>query len=184
MTSTVDNITNSSMDTSILETVADQTLERADLVDSISPSQAAAQEVFLTVVRELIGAYQAFTTYSDAYVRQTGLTPAQFDVIATLGNTPGLTMHHLANRTLVTKGTLTGIVDRLEQKGLVRREVPPGNRRCFMIQLTPAGQAVFESVYPAQVAHLKARFNQLNDSDLQQLQTSLEQLRLLFQPLA
>ncbi|MEB8492371.1 MarR family transcriptional regulator, partial [Acidithiobacillus ferriphilus] len=49
--------------------------------------ETAAKEPFLAVLRELAQAYHAFSAYSAAHVRQLGLTPAQFDVIATLGNT-------------------------------------------------------------------------------------------------
>jgi len=115
-----------------------------------SATQAAEKEPYMPVVRELVRAYQAFRSYSDAHIRQLGLTSSQFDVIATLGNTPGMTFNKLAEKTLTTKGELTGIIDRLEKKGLVRREVPPEDRRSFLAVLTPAGERVFEETLPAQ----------------------------------
>ena len=54
--------------------------------------KAVAQEPSLATIRALVRAYQAFARYSETFVRQYDLTPAQFDVIATLGNTQGLTM--------------------------------------------------------------------------------------------
>ncbi|NJL97349.1 MAG: MarR family transcriptional regulator [Synechococcaceae cyanobacterium SM2_3_2] len=149
--------------------------------EALVPPTPQLREPFLEVLRELAGGYQAFTVYSDTHVRKMGLTPPQFDVIATLGNTAGMTMNVLAEKTLVTKGTLTGIVDRLQDKGLVRREVPPENRRCFLIVLTPEGEQVFRETFPAQIAHLKERFDQLDPEDLVTLKTSLRKLRLLFQ---
>ena len=59
-------------------------------------SQAVAQEPSLATIRALVRAYQAFARYSETFVRQYDLTPAQFDVIATLGNTQGLTMAAIA----------------------------------------------------------------------------------------
>lgn len=143
-------------------------------------SSPDAPDPVLGVVKELVRTYQSFSQYSDSHVRRLGLTPGQFDVIATLGRTSGLTMNCLAAKTLVTKGTLTGIVDRLEQKGLVRREVPPENRRCFRIVLTPRGEALFERVYPQQLAHLQSAFVPLTESELQQLYQVLSRLRHLF----
>ncbi|SRR5579883_1184668 len=145
-----------------------------------SPTRQAAKASFLPVVREFVRAHQAFSAYDENHVRQLGLTVPQFDVIATLGNTPGMTMGQLAEKTLVTKGTLTGIIDRLERKGLVRREVPPENRRCFMIVLTPEGDRVFETVFPAHIAHLAERFNQLSEQELEAIRLSLKKLRELF----
>ncbi|HZG38442.1 MAG TPA: MarR family transcriptional regulator [Nodosilinea sp.] len=143
-------------------------------------SAQAAQEPFISVVRELARAYQAFSAYSDAHVRQFDLTPAQFDVIATLGNTQGMTMGDIGEKTLITKGTLTGVVDRLVQKQLVQRETPADNRRSVIVQLTPAGHQLFESAFPAHVAHLKERFEQLDPSDLELLRVLLGQLRQAF----
>jgi MarR family transcriptional regulator, 2-MHQ and catechol-resistance regulon repressor len=131
-------------------------------------------------VRELVRAYQAFYLYSDTHIRALGLTSPQFDVIATLGNTPGLLMHQLAEKTLVTKGTLTGIVDRLEKKGLVRREVPEHNRRCFVIVLTAEGEALFEAVFPDQISHLKTSFEQLTEAELTEINAALQKLRAIF----
>jgi len=145
-----------------------------------SATQAAAKEPYMPVVRELVRAYQAFRSYSDTHIRQLGLTSSQFDVIATLGNTPGMTFNKLAEKTLTTKGELTGIIDRLEKKGLVRREVPPEDRRSFLAVLTPAGERVFEETFPAQVAHLKQRFEGLDQQELEQLKAALEKIKNLF----
>lgn len=135
---------------------------------------------FLPTMRSLARAYQAFSNYSDSHIRTMGLTPSQFDVISSLGNTDGMSMKDLADATLVTKGTLTGIVDRLEKKGLVRREVPPENRRSFTIVLTSEGEILFEDVFPKHIEHLRQRFERLEREELQQLQALLEKLRSQF----
>jgi hypothetical protein len=51
--------------------------------------------------------YQAFEAYSATHIRTLGLTPPQFDIVATLGNTSGMTATELGEKTLITKGTLT-----------------------------------------------------------------------------
>ncbi len=143
-------------------------------------AQDAAQATFLPLVRDLVHAYQRFEDYSAAHVRSLGLTPAQFDVISNLGNTPGLPLNKLAEITLITKGTLTGIIDRLEKKKLVRREISPVDRRSFIAVLTPAGVAVFHETFPAHIAHLKQCFDLLNDGDMARARRSLQKLHSLF----
>ena len=143
-------------------------------------TRQVAKEPFLPVIRELARAFQAFSAYDEEHIRQLGLTAPQFDVISTLGNTPGMTMGQLAEKTLVTKGTLTGIIDRLERKGLVRREVPPENRRCFMIVLTAEGDRTFEETFPAHMAYLKERFSKLSEQELEDIRLSLKKLREVF----
>ena len=141
----------------------------------------AAQARFLPVLRDLARTYQLFARYSDSHVRTMGLTPAQFDAIATLGNTDGMSMQELAKRTLVTKGTLTGIVDRLEEKGLVKREVPPNNRRSFTVTLTEEGAQIFNRVFPEHMRYLDERFQRLSDEELRQISTALAKLKNLFE---
>lgn len=135
---------------------------------------------FLTTMRELAQTYQAFASYSDGHIREMGLTSPQFDVIATLGNTAGMSMKDLAEATLVTKGTLTGIIDRLEKKGFVRREVPPENRRSFTVVLTADGEDLFENTFAAHIAYLQPRFESLTPAELKQLQSLLNKLRSQF----
>ena len=74
-------------------------------------------ERYLRSIRLLAECFHAFERQAGANIRcRTGLTPPQFDIIATLGNTPGMSFKELSERTLITKGTLTGVVDRLEEK--------------------------------------------------------------------
>ena len=135
---------------------------------------------FLPVIRELARTYQAFTHYSAAHVRELGLTPPQFDVICTLGNTQGMPLCKLSEKTLITKGTLTGVLDRLEQKGLLKRVVPQGNRRSFIATLTPEGERVFSEAFPAHGLYLEKRLGRLSEAELDEIRASLETLRKAF----
>ena len=135
---------------------------------------------FLSLLRELSCTYQAFEAYSSSHVRSTGLTPAQFDIIATLGNTAGMTSRELGEKTLITKGTLTGVVDRLVDKKLVRRSAFPGDGRCQIIQLTAQGEKLFASVFPAQLAHMRRAFAQFSEKELAEIGDSLSSLREAF----
>ncbi len=83
-----------------------------------------------------------------------GLTSAQFDIIATLGNTPGMMPKDLGEKTLITKGTLTGVVDRLVAKGLVRRIPSAQDGRSQIVQLTRKGAALFDKVFPAHLNYV------------------------------
>lgn len=104
---------------------------------------------FLPAVRELARCYQAFERYSSAHIRTVGLTAPQFDVIATLGNTAGMAPKELSERTLITKGTLTGILDRLEAKRMLRRSRSKIDGRSQVIELTAKGQAVLPKYFPS-----------------------------------
>jgi DNA-binding MarR family transcriptional regulator len=121
--------------------------------------------------------YQAFEAYSAAHVRTLGLTGAQFDIIATLGNTPGMTCKELGEKTLITKGTLTGVLDRLEARGLIRRTASDADRRQVFVLLTPQGARTFDRVFPEHIGHLKPAFTALSPRELDQARELLQKLR-------
>ena len=134
-------------------------------------------ERYLKSVRLLAECLQGFERYSGESVRQYGLTHAQFDIIATLGNTSGMNYKELGERTLITKGTLTGVIERLEQKGLVLRERSLDDKRSYFVRLTDSGDAVFRDVFPKVVDHGKQLFAGFSDADFDEVDGALKKLR-------
>ena len=104
----------------------------------------------------------------------------QFDVIATLGNQPPMSCKELGEKTLVTKGTLTGVLDRLEQKKLIKRMVNQEDARSQMIFLSEEGEKLFEKIFPKHLEYLSKAFNKLSNKDLEALSESLEKLKNVF----
>ena len=104
---------------------------------------------FLYTLRQLIRCTQAFERYSGAHVRQMGLTESQFDVIATLGNTPGMSCKALGEKTLITKGTLTGVLDRMEARALGSAARPIAMTRAAHVwRSPPQGDAAIRGSVP------------------------------------
>ena len=116
------------------------------------------QDQYLCLLRPLVEAYLAFYRVGSRHIESMGLTPSQFDVLAELGDNDGLTCADLSKATLVTKGTLTGVLDRLEKKGIVRREAIRGDRRAINVRLTSQGQALYRKVFPAHAEFLRPYF--------------------------
>jgi DNA-binding MarR family transcriptional regulator len=131
----------------------------------------------LPVVRELVRCYQAFEVAAGTHIRSMGLTPPQFDIIATLGNTQGMRFKELGEKTLCTKGTLTGIVDRLAEKGLVRRVASATDGRSQIVQLTSAGEKLFAQVFPAQLNYMDELLAEVDARRMDLLQKELNYLR-------
>jgi len=137
---------------------------------------------YLKVLRPLVEAYLAFWREDSRHIRSMHLTPSQFDVIATLGDTDGMTCSELSTVTLVTKGTLTGVLDRLETKGIIRRDDVKGDRRCTKIRLTDKGKALFRKTFTAHAAFLRPYFEgALTKKDADQIKTLLLRIRDRFQ---
>ena len=137
---------------------------------------------FLRSVRLLAQCYQAFERLSGRHVRELGLTPAQFDIVATLGNTPGMSFRELGEQTLITKGTLTGVVDRLESRGLLERRASRTDGRSTVVALTDDGQRLFEKVFPAHIEHCGRAFAGWREDDFARLDAELARLRQTLTP--
>lgn len=136
-----------------------------------------SRSIVVPVIRELARCYQAFQRVSDAHIRRSGLTPPQFDIVVTLGNTPGLSFKELGSRTLITKGTLTGVVDRLESRGLVERMACREDGRSTLVRLTPQGDRVFREVFEPHLAFLAPAFESMPECGRKELEKRLKQLR-------
>ena len=88
-----------------------------------------------------------------------------------------MTCKELGEKTLITKGTLTGVLDRLEARGLIRRTATDADRRQVFVLLTPQGVRTFERAFPAHIGHLKPAFTVLSPRELDQAAELLQKLR-------
>jgi MarR family 2-MHQ and catechol resistance regulon transcriptional repressor len=132
---------------------------------------------YLRSIRLLSECMQSFEKISSKRVRSLGFTDSQFDIIATLGNTPGMTCKELGEKTLITKGTLTGVLDRLEQKGLIQRERGEDRRQLF-VKLTPEGELQFANAFPEVVKQGREIFSEYQTEDYDALEAQLLKLKL------
>jgi len=145
-------------------------------------AESAASQAFIPLMQELAGAYQAFSLYDAEGLRNSGsdLTPSQARVIFTLGDTDGMTCKDIGDITLITKGTLTGVVDRLEEKGLVERWSVEGDGRKTIVALTRRGERSYAKEFPRHVEFLKVKFDNMNARDRKQAIALLQKIKELF----
>jgi DNA-binding MarR family transcriptional regulator len=100
--------------------------------------------------------------------RETGLTLADFDVLAQLANAGGqLRMTELAARALISRSGMTRRVARLVDEGLVRRADADADGRGVVVALTDAGVARLTETAPAHARGISKLFvAQLDDQEL------------------
>ncbi len=135
---------------------------------------------FLPIVKELARTYQEFEAYSSAHIRGLGLLPVQFDVIATLANQPPMTYKQLGEKTLISKSSLTGVVERMVQKGFITILENPDDARSHLLKLTVKGQNIFEKAFPGHLEHLELAFKKLSKSQMKEVEESLKTLKSIF----
>ena len=83
-----------------------------------------------------------------------GLTPFHWIVLCCLWEEDGLATCSIGEKLQQVGGTLTGVLDRMEERGLIRRERDPRDRRIWRIWLTDAGSEL-ETVLPPLAAEFK-----------------------------
>ena len=137
---------------------------------------------FRQLLRELVRCYQAVENYANADIRERGLTTPQFDVLATLADTAThqMTPKELAEQTWITKGTLTGVIDRLEAKGLVERMPSPVDGRSQIVALTRKGRRLTDDSLPAHLAYMRRAFGEMTADEYRRIETMLSNLRRRF----
>ena len=68
-----------------------------------------------------------------------GLTPAQFEVLQVLDAEGAISQREIGDRMCCANSNVTGLLDRMERDGLVRRRRSKADRRVIQVRLTPAG---------------------------------------------
>ena len=118
--------------------------------------------------------YQLLQQKLGRVLESAGLTLPQFDVLANLGMTEGITQQELADKLLVTKGNVVGLLDRMESAGLLERRADPKDRRANRIFLTRTGREALHQTLPAHLAVIRRAMSRLSASDHQALFRLLE----------
>jgi MarR family transcriptional regulator, temperature-dependent positive regulator of motility len=124
---------------------AQQQAEPLKAVGAVKPSEIYGMPGHL--VRRM---HQASQAIFDAQVNEAGidLTSVQFAALATIGATPGIDQATLANAIAFDRPTTGGVIDRLEAKGFVRREITKVDRRMRHLYLEPNGKAILDGATP------------------------------------
>ena len=108
-------------------------------------TQAAALKLFVVLSR----AHNAINARLDSDIAKHGLTPTEFGILEVLHHKGPLLLGEIQRKILVTSGGITYLVDRLVDKGLVKREQCPDDRRARYAVLTPAGDALIRGIFPS-----------------------------------
>jgi MarR family transcriptional regulator, organic hydroperoxide resistance regulator len=105
-----------------------------------------------------------------AELRTLGLSIPQFDLLSTLTEREGLSQQELAERLYVTKGNVSGLLDRMVEAGLVERRSIPGDRRSNALHLTPKGRDLANQGIEAQRSYVMRTLGTLPAQDLADLE--------------
>ena len=109
------------------------------------------QESKISAWRLLLRTQSLLVERIEGRLRQAGLPPLSwYDVLFALDQEPSkrLRMQHLSDKMLLSRSNITRLADRLERKGLIRREIDRADRRGAFAVLTEEGGAVRKRMWP------------------------------------
>lgn len=120
----------------------------------------------------------AFNAQADE-LRGLGVSPSAFNVLMALRHTPGHVLEpcQLAERLLISRPSITGLLDNLQAKGLVARRPHDRDGRRVVVVLTSGGQALLQEHFPTHYAELHALVESLTDEEQATLVTLLRRVR-------
>lgn len=103
-----------------------------------------------------------------------GLTPSQRSVLATLGTYGPITLGHLAEIEGISRPSVSGITQRLCERGLIERSRHPHDARSSMVRLRKVGTEALEESRRERTAFLAERLSGLSSSDQRTLAEAVE----------
>ena len=98
-----------------------------------------------------------------------GLSPSQTAALATIERHGPLTPSELAERERVQRPTVTRVLARLEEAGLVERAADPQDRRCSLVSISGEGRELMEAIRARKNAFLARRIDALEPADRETL---------------
>jgi DNA-binding MarR family transcriptional regulator len=104
----------------------------------------------IRALRALLLAAERFRDVHKEFLDPLDLSLAEFDVMATLGNTQGMRMKDVAARMMTSSSTsnVTRICIGLEKRGILERHRSPESDREVIAALTPRGEKMFQELFP------------------------------------
>jgi MarR family transcriptional regulator for hemolysin len=118
-------------------------------------------------------ARQLRTTF-DQSAEQSGLTRAQWTLIATVARNPGTTQRIIAEALEVREITAGRLVDRLCKEGYLRRQENPSDRRAYSVYLTRAAQPLLDKLDELAKIHEAGIFAGFEARDVERLDAYLD----------
>ena len=104
------------------------------------------------------------------------LTTPQYVVISALARSPGASASEFCKGMLYDPGAMTRLLDRLEQKGFVRRARLPGDRRRVTLDLTAEGRAIYPKTIPVVVRVFNSLLKGFSKTEVRELESFLKRI--------
>ena len=110
-------------------------------------------------------AYKAINEHVNKVIQANGLNPTEFAVLELLYHKGDQPLQQIGAKILLASGSITYVVDKLEQKGLLKRTACPKDRRVIYAQITDEGKKLIMEIFPDHAKQIDKLMSSLNDEE-------------------
>jgi DNA-binding MarR family transcriptional regulator len=129
------------------------------------------------IIADFRTAITTLKALSNERVLKLGLSMAQLNILYTLKRCGEMPMSRLAEMLNVSLSNATGLIDRIEERGLVERTRVPEDRRIVMIRVTPAGERMLRELDVLSDELLRSVLGRLSRSEVAAVATAFASIR-------
>lgn len=125
----------------------------------------------------LVDAGRKLNDAYDAQMKPLGLTRSQWRVVAYVSRTPGITQTQLAAQVELSRMAITGLLDRMQAKGLIERRAASDDRRINTVYLTKRSAALVTRMNRTAEAVLDGLFAGISESEKKRFSKTLSLIK-------
>ncbi|NUU60188.1 MarR family winged helix-turn-helix transcriptional regulator [Paenibacillus agri] len=134
--------------------------------------EAASLKLFVVLSK----AYKTLMDLAVKDMKSHGLSSAEFMILEVLYHRTRIPLQQIGEKILVTSGSITYNIDKLENKGLLKRVPCSDDRRVTYAEITTAGRELFDDIFPLHVSSLHRLMGGLNTEEKEQATELLKRL--------
>ena len=155
-----------------------------ELTERLSEQFPGFDHSTIRMIAALSNTYHILRSVMERAFSIYGITPQSMDVLVALYvmKDRDCLLGEIGELLMVSPANITGLVERLVKKGLVKRMEDPGDRRKRLTALTPRGIAFMETFIPASAGFLQEVFASVTPENKQQMYDRLDQISTLLLP--
>jgi len=140
----------------------------------VSPlPQRSVSDSVMIALRKII---QAIDMNSKKLVKRVGLTGPQLVILQEISNLGEVTAGEIARAVSLSQATVTGILERMEKRGLLARQRSASDKRRIMVRITESGKTVLKEAPPLMQEAFIERFASLQDWEQNMILSALQRL--------
>ncbi|MCL6459849.1 MAG: MarR family transcriptional regulator [Gorillibacterium sp.] len=135
-----------------------------------------AQSTSLKLFVVLTKAYKTLMDQAVKDMKQYGMSASEFSMLEVLYAKGRIPLQQMGEKVLITSGSITYNIDKLEKKGLLKRVPCDTDRRVIYAEITEAGNDLFDHIFPGHAAIIDSLTQALSQEEKQELTELLKRL--------